>query len=148
MPGPSPKPQELRQRRNQRSTRALLPAENSPIENRPRLPTHPDGDKWHPMTKRWWADVWDSPIRYELIRADLGGLFRLVSLVDRFWKTASLAVATEIRLLEREYGLTPMARRRLEWSVAQAEDAKDKLQTRRARGARVYENDPRNVLDG
>ena len=148
MPGPMPKDPAIRQRRNKKSTRALLPPESAPIEGRPRLPNCPDGDGWHYMAKRWWNDVWDSPQHYEYMRADLGALFRLVALVDRYWKTQSLNLAKEIRLLEREFGLTPLSRRRLEWQAAQSEEAKDKHELRRARRARVMENtgDPREVL--
>lgn len=147
MPGPIPKPPEMRQRRNKSASRALLPAEQHPIEGRPRLPTCPNGEGWHVMARRWWADVWDSPVRGELIRADLGSLFVLVVLVDKAWRDGfSLAVVREIRLREREFGLTPLSRRRLEWSVVQAEDAKDKRDSRRARQARVIDGDPREVL--
>jgi hypothetical protein len=148
MPGPLPKNPQIRQRTNKKSTRAILPAEDAPIERRPRLPNHPLGDGWHPMAVRWWNEVFASPVRYELIRADLGALFRLVTLVDRYWRDQSLAVAREIRLMEREFGLTPLSRRRLEWSVAQAEEAKDRHQVNRARRARVIGgNDPREVLE-
>lgn len=149
MPGPLPKHPELRQRRNKSASRAILPAESSPITSRPRLPANPDEEGWHPMAKRWWRDVWDSPVRHEFMRADLGSLFRLVDMVDAYWKSRSLALAKEIRMMEREFGLTPMARRRLEWQVAQSEEAKDKHQVRRARRARVVSgDDAREVLAG
>lgn len=147
MPGPAPKPVDLRQRRNKSASRALLPAESQPIESAPRLPTHPGGQGWHNMAKRWWKDVWSSPMHYEFLRGDLPSLFRLVLLVDSFWRTGELDLAREIRLLEREFGLTPLSRRRLEWSVAQAEEAKDRHQERRVRRAVVVENDPREVLE-
>lgn len=148
MPGPPPKPPELRQRRNRPASRALLPAETQPITERPRLPACPNEGNWHKMAKQWWKDVWESPLKQELLRADLGALFRLVVLVDLYWKTLSLNVAKELRLLEREFGLTPLARRRLEWSVAQAEDAKDKRERRRARHATPIGGDPRGILEG
>lgn len=147
MTGPTPKPAGMRQRRNKSASRALLPAEAVPIERRPRLPACPNGDGWHNMAKRWWADVWSSPMHYEFLGGDLPALFRLVTLVDRYWRTGSLNVAKELRLLEREFGLTPLARRRLEWSVAQAEEAKDRHQLRRARRAQLINgDDPREVL--
>lgn len=147
MPGPAPKPEHLRQRRNKSASKALLPAEAEPIVDKPRLPTCPNGDGWHNMAKRWWADVWSSPMRYEFLGGDLPALFRLVALVDKFWRSGSLNYAKEIRLLEREFGLTPLARRRLEWQVAQTEEAKDKHNMRRARRAQVISgDDPREVL--
>jgi hypothetical protein len=146
MPGPPPKALELRQRRNKVATRATLPAEDSPITNTPRLPKNPLG-QWNKLTRAWWKDVWSSPQSSEFLRADLGSLFRLAILVDMFWKSGKLAVAKEIRLLEREFGLTPMARRRLEWQVTQTEEAKDRHDNRRARQARSVDSDPRGALE-
>jgi hypothetical protein len=97
------------------------------------------------MARQWWADVWSSPQCREYLRADLPALYRLVKLVDVFWKKGDLSVATEIRLLEREFGLTPLARRRLEWQVIQTEEALDKREIKRRNRAKVV-GDPRDVL--
>lgn len=146
MPGPVPKTAAVRQRRNKSASRTDLPA--VPPPNRPRLPGHPHGHGWHQMATRWWKDVWDSPMSAEFLDGDFGALFRLAFLVDQYWRNGELEVAREIRLMEREFGLTPLARRRLEWQVAQTEDAKDKHNLRRAKRAAVIEgNDPRQVLD-
>lgn len=84
----------------------------------------------------------------EFLRGDEPALFRLVTLVDNFWKTGKLDIAREIRLMEREFGLTPLSRRRLEWNVTQAEEAKDKYEQRRSRRARIINGpDPRSGLD-
>lgn len=99
------------------------------------------------MARHWWKDVWSSPMHYEFVRGDLPALFRLVLMVDRFWKTQSLTVAKEIRMLEREFGLTPLSRRRLEWNMAQAEEAKDRHEQKRIRRAVVIDGDPREVLE-
>jgi hypothetical protein len=81
------------------------------------------------------------------MRADLGSLYRLAVLVNAFWETGKLAVAAEIRLLEREFGLTPLARRRLEWTVAQTEEAVDRHESARARRAIIVDAaDPRGAL--
>lgn len=147
MPGPIPKPAGLRQRRNAPRSRALLPAETR-RDVAPRLPTHPTkGEKWHKLARAWWRDVWASPMQAEFLKGDEPALVRLVLLVDTFWKTQSLAVAKEIRLMEREFGLTPLSRRRLEWSVAQAEDAKDKHEIKRSKRAVIVNgDDPRVAL--
>lgn len=148
MPGPVPKDPKIRQRRNKSPSMAVLPAESKPILRRPQLPKLEDVN-WLDITQAWWVDVWESPIRSQLIRSDLGSLFRLAVLVNRFFESGSLKIAGEIRLLEREFGLTPMARRRLEWQVAQTEDAQDKREMKRARRAIVIDDsDPREVLDG
>ncbi len=146
MPGPMPKDPAMRQRRNKATTRALLPAEAAPITRRPSLPANPLGE-WHKLTVAWWDDVWSSPMRGEFMRADLGALFRLAMLVDVFWKSGKLETAKEIRLLEREFGLTPLSRRRLEWTVAQADDAVTRGEGRRAKTARVIDHDPREALN-
>lgn len=146
MPGPLPKNPKIRQRRNRVATRALLPAESSPIVGTPTLPDNPLG-KWHKLTAVWWGDVWASPLHHEYMRADLGALYRLAILVNGFWEAPKLALAAEIRLLEREFGLTPLARRRLEWTVAQTEEAVDRHESARARRAKIIEPaDPRGVL--
>lgn len=145
MPGPLPKDPALRQRRNKQSTRALLPAESAPIAERPGLPAR-TGVTWHPLAEQWWADVWSSPQCHEFLRADLGALYRLVHLVDLWWKSGQMKLAVEIRLMEREFGLTPLSRRRLEWTVAASADAVEKLERKRARQGRVINGDPREVL--
>lgn len=102
------------------------------------------------MARRWWSDVWSSPMGHEFLRGDEPSIFRLVVLVDIFWKTLALDVAREIRLLEREFGLTPLSRRRLEWTVIRSEDAKEKTEQRRSKRARIINGqatDPRQVLE-
>ena len=146
MPGPMPKNPALRQRRNKSASRAILPPEIAPIRYAPRLPEVVKGG-WHKLTRAWWRDIWSSPLRHEFLRADLGALFRLAILVDAFWKFQQLAIAKEIRLLEREFGLTPLSRRRLEWTITQAEEAIDRHEQKRARSAVILQDDPRKVLD-
>lgn len=99
------------------------------------------------MARQWWTDVFSSPMRNEFIDADIHALLRLVILVDSFWKTSDLKVAQEIRLMEREFGLTPLSRRRLEWSIVQAEQSKDNYQRRRVNEAQTIDYDPRSILD-
>ncbi len=147
MPGPMPKDPKIRQRRNKSASRALLPAETAPIESAPRLPNCPDERGWHSMAHRWWQDVWASPMHFEFVRGDVPALFRLIVLVNSFWWNGKLDVAKEIRLLEREFGLTPLSRRRLEWSVAQAEEAKDKHEHHRSKRGLILAADPRKVLE-
>jgi hypothetical protein len=100
------------------------------------------------MAHQWWRGVWASPMHYEFVRGDIPALFRLVTLVNSFWWDGKLDVAKEIRLLEREFGLTPLSRRRLEWSVVQAEDAADRHEHGRSkRGLILDGTDPREVLE-
>ena len=151
MSGRLPKPEETRQRTNRASSRTTLaPVSRQIVEgHKPRLPKCPNDGKWHGMSKRWWDDVWSSPMSYEFLQGDVPALFRLVTMVDMFWKRPTVAMSAEIRLLEREFGLTPLSRRRLEWSVVQTEDAKDKSDRRRTRQATTIDADydPRGALD-
>jgi hypothetical protein len=99
------------------------------------------------MAHQWWQEVWASPMHFEFVRGDIPALFRLVALVNSFWWDGKLDVAKEIRLLEREFGLTPLSRRRLEWSVAQAEEAKDQHEQKQSKRAIIIDEiDPREVL--
>ncbi len=148
MPGPMPKNPATRRRRNRATTRAMLPAEIEQRKYRPRLPKLNGKAKWHPLAKMYWDLVWTSPMSHQFLAADIPVLFRLLMLVNRFFDGGSLKVAAEIRMLEREFGLTPLSRRRLEWIVAQAEEAVDQHEHRRSKRAVMINADPRGVLDG
>lgn len=127
---PPPKEPSTRARTNRSSTRTTLTATSS--RQAPDLPElHEDG--WHPMTIRWWIDVWSSPMADEYLVADEHGLYRLAVLVNDFWRRPTKDVAAEIRLQEQRYGLSPLDRRRLEWTVEQATEAKDRGRQRRER---------------
>ena len=148
MPGPIPKDAKTRQRRNKQRSHAILPAEYLPRKRAPKLPKHPDGyEAWHDLAIHFWKSIWSSPMHFEWLRGDEPALMRLMILVDTFWRTRRLDYAREIRLLEREFGLTPLSRRRLEWQVAQSEGAKDKYERKRIGQAKVIDgDDPREVL--
>jgi hypothetical protein len=123
-----------------------LPPESEPRQRAPYLPSV-EGLDWHPMTRRWWRDVWGSPMATEYVRADEHGLFRLAILINEFWGQPTAKLAAEIRLQQQAYGLTPLDRRRLEWSVEQVEEAKEKREQKRARRARIINgDDPRTIL--
>ena len=60
------------------------------------------------------ASVW--------LEADVPGLVRLAELVELGHREGAtpLTAMSEIRALEDRYGLSPLARRRLQWEVEQA----------------------------
>jgi hypothetical protein len=147
MSGPLPKDPAVRQRRNKSATRAILAADAFADRGRPRLPVLPDGEKWHPISRMFWRIIWSSPVSAQYQRADFPGLLRLVSLIDTYWKTRKIDAAKEIRLLEREFGLTPLSRRRLEWTVVQTEEAIDRREANRIKRAKMIDVDPRGVLE-
>jgi hypothetical protein len=139
MPGPPPKDPALRQRRNRAATGATLSLAPTGIEPPP-LPDRKDDDgnvlDWHPMALDFWTEVWSSPMAAEYLDADVPGLFILAALTDAYWKAVDAGkvgkeLAAEIRLQRIDYGLTPIARRRLQWEVERAEDAQDRGRRRR-----------------
>lgn len=72
-------------------------------------------------TRSWWSTMWSSPMAAAWLDADVPGLVRLASLVEVVHTgKASAGVLAEIRQLEDRFGLSPLARRRLQWEVSQA----------------------------
>ena len=135
----------VRARRNKASTAATLSTSGVPKRERPALP---ESREWLPMTQEWWDDLWASPMAAEFHESDRHGLFILAALVDQFWTMPSKDLAGEIRLQRQAFGLTPYDRRRLEWTIESADEAKDRGRQRRARqgGSATPGDDPRQVL--
>ena len=78
---------------------------------------------WRPATHRWWDTIWASPIADEWVDADVPNLLALAVLVDEFWTTGDKAVHAEMRQAMREFGLSPLSRRQLQWEVKRLESA-------------------------
>lgn len=101
----------------------------------PRLPDRPAG--WTDMTRDWWADVWASPMSDEWHESDVHNVYVCAMLYDDMWTgetaTARQKAAAEFRQQRASLGLTPYDRRRLEWTIEGAEEAKDKGAQRRSR---------------
>lgn len=123
----------------------------------PPLPDPPrngeDEGTWHPQVIEFWETVWSSPMAAEYVKADYRGLYILAMLEQQLWTadnpTARYAAMAEIRLARKDYGLTPYDRRRLEWSIESAEEAKDRGKARSARTAvppPARADDPRRGL--
>lgn len=140
-----PKDPQLRQRRNKATTRTTLEATGHQRARAPRLPRDRE---WRAETKQWWRSVWHSPMAAEYLDADVHGLYRLAVLVDQFWTEPTPKLAGEIRLQQQAFGLSPLDRRRLEWSIEQVEGASSRRQQRRAQRVGEQVVDPRQVLDG
>src|SRR3990167_1110514 len=129
MPGPVPKPTHLRQRTNKESTAATF-VDNTPApEAPPALPKR--RGKWHPAVVDWWSDLWTSPMASEFIKSDTHGLFILAELMHNYWKKPNTTLASEIRLQRQCFGLTPIDRRRLQWTIEKAEEAVNEGKKRR-----------------
>jgi len=97
------------------------------------------------MTRAWWRDIWRSPMAEEYLRADEHALYRLAVLVDSYWTKPTAGLAAEIRLQQQAFGLTPLDRRRLEWSIEQVEAAQSRV-AKRTRKTSKETDDPRDAL--
>ena len=134
MPGPAPKDPSVRARRNASSTKSKLVAGGERV-----VPKMPAGPEWHSAVKAWWADVWASPMSPEWDESDVHNVTLCALLLQDVWTAESAKqrkdAAGEFRLQRRDLGLTPLDRRRLEWTIETAEDAKDRGQRRRGQTA-------------
>lgn len=126
--GRLPRPVDQLQRPSRAATRAQLAAIGAAVP-RP-LPEREDGRPWHPHVIELWRSVWESPIAAELLEADVPGLLVLAELSEAFWRRPSAKAATELRHLASEYGLSPVARRRLQWSTARVLRAAEVIDAR------------------
>jgi hypothetical protein len=71
----------------------------------------------------WWSTVWDSPMAAVYLEADVPALTRLASLIDQAAQgEVGAKLLGEIRQLEDRFGLSPLARRRLQWELEQANE--------------------------
>lgn len=98
---------------------------------------------WRLETQDWWESLWSSPMAGEFHASDRHGLYRLAVLIDDFWQHPSSQANAEIRLAQKDYGLTPLDRRRLEWTIASAETATEKRPARNTKADKDAGPDPR-----
>ena len=145
---PLPKHPSVRARRNRTSTNATLTV----VEN-PKVPPLPRDHDWRKETRRWWKDAWSSPMSAEFDDSDLHVLLRLAMLVDAYYIACGLVnvdkmvkLASEIRLQEKRFGLTPMDRRTLQWTIEQGEKAAQATEGRR-RSHRAQQVGPASGVD-
>lgn len=147
MPQPK-KHASVRARANKASTAATLTA----VDGR-EVPPMPSGPDWHSETVAWWADVWSSPMSPEWDESDVHNVVICALLYNDIWRAETARerkeAAGEFRLQRRDLGLTPYDRRRLEWTIEQAEDAQEHGRVRRERAATKQpkaSEDPRLAL--
>lgn len=134
MPQPKKHPT-VRARGNKAATAAVL-LPGAVAQDAPELPARHDEDgnkiSWQPQTVEWWKDLWAAPMSAEYHSSDKHALFVLAALTDKFWLNPDSKLAGEIRLQRQAFGLTPYDRRRLEWTIETAEEAKERGTRRRA----------------
>jgi hypothetical protein len=119
MPGPVAKRPGQRRRRNRPQVAAVLPS--LPVVA---VPEPPEGLS-EPMLG-WWATVWRSPMAAMWVESDVFGLERLAGILEvALQGAAPAALLAEARQLEDRFGLSPMARRRLQWQIGATDAAVD-----------------------
>lgn len=103
--------------------------------------------EWRPMTLAWWETIWDSPMaKQEWIDGDVPGLMALAMIWDQFFATGDSRTHAEARMASKEFGLSPLSRRQLQWEVKRLEAAKPAAPP--ARPARRRPGGPLGVLQG
>jgi hypothetical protein len=82
------------------------------------VPPLPADREWHPETLRKWDRIWKSPISAIWIDVDVLALERWADLLDLVHTGRDKQFThQEIRMLEDRFGLSPLARRRLQWEI-------------------------------
>jgi hypothetical protein len=98
------------------------------------LPDIPNS--WHPNARRFWDDIWASPMSPEWDDSDIHNAYILAMLYNDFWQAetpyARQALSSEIRLARQALGLSPLDRHRLYWTIEQADSAEARGRKRRA----------------
>lgn len=120
----TPKPPGQRRRRNVDQPQwKQLPAEGREGDA-PVLPAKRPA--WLKPTREWWVRAWASPMAAVWLESDLDTLIRLARLMDEVNRDPSTAsLHAQVTSLEDRLGLSPGARRRLQWEVSQAESKRE-----------------------
>ena len=128
----TPKPPGQRRRRNAGQAQwKQLPASGRKGKT-PALP----GDDWLESTHEWWATIWASPMATAWEDADRDALIRLARLRDDFHRgELPVSALSALQQLEDHFGLSPKARRALQWEIAKADvvDLPKRVESRRLR---------------
>ena len=82
------------------------------------VPELEDADSMLPQTVEWWRRVWRSPMASQYLEVDVEALTRLAMMLDTVNRDeGGSRLLSEVRALEDRFGLSPAARRRLQWDV-------------------------------
>jgi len=171
------KPAETRQRRNKSSTRTVLsmdvdhgvpmmPPANEWIQppaglSKTEAREFSQKIRWSPHVVKWWQTIWSSPMSNEYHDSDNVQLYLaayyLQLCVDPTLKPGErLQAARQHENCVKQFGLSPMSRRALQWEIAKADEAtasgRERARRRaaadKARGeAHEAEDDPRENED-
>ncbi len=113
MPGPVPKPKSERRNRNPKESGdwILLPAGG-------RAGPIPDAEGLPKSQKKWWNQVWRSPMATQWEEDDIPALIELAYLRDQFFD-GSDKVASELRRRTMDFGLNPAGRQARRWMITE-----------------------------
>ncbi len=85
----------------------------------PKLPNKKPG--WLKATKDWWDALWASPMATTYVQADIEPLTRLATFADSFRRgDLGATELAQMTALEDRFGISPKARRGLQWEIARA----------------------------
>jgi hypothetical protein len=80
---------------------------------------------WHPFAIQGWIERWQSPISEEWIEADYSVVRRVLAAETLYWEgfespeTPNLSpIMAQILQCDKLLGITPMARRSLQWTIS------------------------------
>ncbi len=116
MPGPNPKDPEKRARANKAASRAVIVADARVDADIPDMGELEDED-WHPLAVAWWEDIWTSPMSKQYLTADRHSLYRILLMIQEYWRRPNVELSKDIDKAQQAFGLTPLDRRRLEWII-------------------------------
>lgn len=89
-------------------------------------------------TVEWWSRAWASPMTVAWLESDLDSLLRLAEMRDEVARDPKLtALQGQVTALEDRLGLSPKARRQLQWEISQAQGAVESLPQVRERKLRA-----------
>lgn len=97
----------------------------------------PADGEWFKAVQDWWDSIWLSPMTREWLASDIHTLYQAAALLQEslnpFYKLGDRIKAQKAHQeILKMYGLTPLAREQLRWSVAQGEAAATRTNQLRA----------------
>ena len=91
-------------------------------------------------TREWWATIWASPMATAWVEADEDSLIRLAKMRDEFHRgDLPVSAFSAMQALEDRFGLSPKARRALQWEISKVEGEVVPIQKTSGRRLRAVE---------